>query len=96
LKTLTHSLFLITTLFFSVNCYAQSEWLSTSESVAQFRAQVEYLKPEKTSFELLFVTDISVELNKRSIPIRIYNPSEGKCKPVIIYVHGAWCMLGGR
>lgn len=94
IKTLIYTLFLIATLLYNINCHAQSEWLSTPESVAQFRAQVESFKPEKTSFELFSVKDISVELDKRSIPIRIYNPSESKLKPVLIYVHGA-CWVAG-
>lgn len=94
MKTLGQFLLLITSLLCSVHGHAQSEWLSTPESLAQFRAQVESFKPEKTQFELLSVKDIRVELKERVIPIRIYTPSEGKHKPVIIYVHGA-CWVAG-
>jgi acetyl esterase len=73
---------------------AQTEWLSTPQSVAEFRAQVESFKPATTAFELFSVKDISVELTNRSVPIRIYNPSETGPKPVLIYVHGA-CWVAG-
>jgi acetyl esterase len=72
--------------------------LSTPESIAEFRAQVESFKPASTAFELFSVKDISVELDGRNVPIRIYNPSDSHNdsgpKPVFIYVHGA-CWVAG-
>jgi acetyl esterase len=80
--------------FLSGYCKAKEEWLSTPESIAQFRGQVESLKPVTTSIELFSVRDISIKLDKRDIPIRIYNPGGEGLKQVLIYVHGA-CWVAG-
>ena len=94
MRLLSQCLLLITSLIYSLNGHAQTAWLSTPESVAQFREQVESFKPEQSRFELFAVKDMGVELDGRTIPIRIYNPSEASSKPVIIYVHGA-CWVAG-
>jgi acetyl esterase len=81
-------------IFLSGDCKAEGEWLSTPESLAQFRSQVESLKPVATAIELFSVQDISIKLDMRDIPIRIYNPGGPGLKPVLIYVHGA-CWVAG-
>lgn len=72
---------------------AQEAWLSTPESVNQFRAQVESMAPEKSQFEVI-VSDKSIQLPGRELEIRIYRPDETSLKPTLIYVHGA-CWVAG-
>lgn len=72
---------------------AQGGWLSTPESIQQFRQQVEKLS-DSTQFEV-FIEDKTVALQGRDIPIRIYKPFESKdLQPALIYVHGA-CFVAG-
>jgi hypothetical protein len=67
IKTLTICTLLTMGTFYPGSGKAQSQWLSTPQSVAEFRAQVESFKPAKTAFELFSVRDISVELTGRSV-----------------------------
>ena len=98
MKMLALCMFLVASVFYGTQCRAQSDWLSTPESVAHFRDQVESFKPASTAFELFSVKDISVELDGRNVAIRIYDPSDNhndsRPKPVFIYVHGA-CWVAG-
>lgn len=73
---------------------AQSDWLSTPESIAEFRGQVESMKPKATQFELARVDDRTIALGQREIAIRIYDPGGEAPKPALIYVHGA-CWVAG-
>jgi acetyl esterase len=73
---------------------AEDAWLSTPESVAAFRQQVESMRPKPTKFELASVEDRTISLEGREIAIRIYDPGGKAPKPVLIYVHGA-CWVAG-
>lgn len=73
---------------------AQDAWLSTPESIQAFREQVESLNPQTSSFQLASITDRSIQLDGRSIKIRIYDPGGTAPQPVLIYVHGA-CWVAG-
>lgn len=87
---------LITGLIFSlsiVDVSAQGTWLSTPESVNQFREQVEQIKPDSSRFNVDFY-DKNITLNGRKIDIRIYNSDTATLKPALIYVHGA-CWVAG-
>lgn len=72
---------------------AQEAWLSTPESINQFREQVESMGPESSQFDLL-VTNKTIPLSARDIEIRIYKPESDGVKPTLIYVHGA-CWVAG-
>lgn len=72
---------------------AQEAWLSTPESINQFREQVESIKPDKTQFEITVVNK-TIPLPGRKIDIRIYKPKGRSLKPTLIYVHGA-CWIAG-
>lgn len=72
---------------------AQEAWLSTPESINQFREQVESIKPDKTQFEITVVNK-TIPLPGRKIDIRIYKPKGRSLKPTLIYVHGA-CWVAG-
>ena len=72
---------------------AQGGWLSTPESIQQFRQQVEQLS-DSSQFEVL-TEDKTVALEGRAIGIRLYRPIESKAlQPALIYVHGA-CYVAG-
>ncbi|MGB0133880.1 alpha/beta hydrolase [Dokdonella sp.] len=73
---------------------AEDAWLSTPESVAEFRQQVESMRPNPTKFALASVEDRTITLENREIRIRIYDPGSKAPKPVLIYVHGA-CWVAG-
>ncbi|WP_083639020.1 alpha/beta hydrolase [Algoriphagus marinus] len=72
---------------------AQEAWLSTPESINQFRAQVEGIKPAASQFDLL-ISDQTIPLPGREVDIRIYRPKSEGLKPTLIYVHGA-CWVAG-
>lgn len=72
---------------------AQEAWLSTPESINQFRSTVESMKPENSKYDLS-VTDMIIPLEGRDIGIRIYRSSGEGLKPTLIYVHGA-CWVAG-
>lgn len=73
--------------------FGQEAWLSTPESINQFRAQVERIKPATSQFDVL-ITDQSIPLTGREIDVRIYRPKSPGLKPTLIYVHGA-CWVAG-
>lgn len=74
--------------------HAQSDWLSTPESIDSFREEVESMRPASTKFSLARVEDVVVELGERTIEIRIYDPGGSAPKPTLFYVHGA-CWVAG-
>lgn len=71
----------------------QEGWLSTPESINQFRAQVESMKPDSTQFDAT-VLNKTIQLTGRDLDIRIYKPKGTGLKPTLIYVHGA-CWVAG-
>lgn len=71
---------------------AQEAWLSTPESINQFRERVES-KPDSSRFEVDFY-DKTIKLDGRELDIRIYNAQANHLKPGLIYVHGA-CWIAG-
>lgn len=72
---------------------AQEAWLSTPESVNQFREQVESFKPDTTQFNVTVVNK-TIPLAGRDLDIRLYKPKGSGLKPTLIYVHGA-CWVAG-
>ena len=72
---------------------AQEAWLSTPESIEQFRKQVEKIKPEHSKFEV-DAYDKTLQFNDGQVEIRIYNSDVNSKKPGLIYVHGA-CWVAG-
>ena len=92
-----HLFQLITTGFILIlsfsNISAQEAWLSTPESINQFREQVEQIKPDSAKFEVS-ILDKTINLNDRQVGIRIYNSDSTNVKPGLIYVHGA-CWVAG-
>lgn len=72
---------------------AQETWLSTPESINQFREQVESIKPDTTQFDVT-VANKTIQLTGRELDIRIYKPKGTSLKPTLIYVHGA-CWVAG-
>lgn len=72
---------------------AQVEWLSTPESINQFREQVERIKPDSSKFDV-DIYDKTIQLKGRQVGIRIYNSDVNTLKPGLIYVHGA-CWVAG-
>lgn len=72
---------------------SQEAWLSTPESINQFREQVESIRPNTTQFNLM-VENKTIQLTGREIDIRIYKPKGTNLKPTLIYVHGA-CWVAG-
>jgi len=72
---------------------SQEAWLSTPESINQFREQVESLKPDTTQFDVT-VLNKTIQLTGRELEIRIYKPKGTSLKPTLIYVHGA-CWVAG-
>ena len=90
------SLSVITALIFTLSILdisAQVAWLSTPESINQFREQVEQIKPDSSKFEVN-IYDRTIQLKGRQIGIRIYNSDVNTIKPGLIYVHGA-CWVAG-
>lgn len=73
--------------------FGQEAWLSTPESINQFRAQVERIKPATSQFDVL-ITDQKIPLPGREVAIRIYRPKTSGFTPTLIYVHGA-CWVAG-
>ena len=90
MKFSTFILFLIITPSIII---AQEAWLSTPESITQFREQVESMKPETSQFDLM-ISNKTIQLTGRELEIRIYKPNETSLKPTLIYVHGA-CWVAG-
>ena len=86
------TLIVLTLLINTSEISAQEAWLSTPESINQFRERVES-KPESSKFEIDFY-DRTIELEGRDLDIRIYNAQANKLKPGLIYVHGA-CWVAG-
>jgi len=74
-------------------CRAQEAWLSTPESINQFRERVESFKPDTSQFEVT-VLNKTIPLAGRDLDIRIYKPKGSGLKPTLIYVHGA-CWVAG-
>ncbi|SRX74481.1 alpha/beta hydrolase [Aequorivita antarctica] len=72
---------------------SQEAWLSTPESINQFREQVESIRPDTTQFDLTVVNK-TIQITGREIDIRIYKPKGTSLKPTLIYVHGA-CWVAG-
>ena len=75
------------------NISAQDAWLSTTESINQFRKQVEQIKPDSSNYEVK-IYDKTIQLKGRQVDIRIYNSDVNTLKPGLIYVHGA-CWVAG-
>ena len=90
MKRLTLMSFLILSI---TTIEAQDAWLSTPESVNQFREQVESMKPDTTQFDV-DVLNKTIQLTERNLDIRIYKPKGKGLKPTLIYVHGA-CWVAG-
>ena len=90
MKISTYVLFLIFTPSIII---AQEAWLSTPESINQFREQVESMKPDTSQFDLM-VSNKTIQLSGRELEIRIYKPNGTSLKPTLIYVHGA-CWVAG-
>ncbi|MBV1888585.1 MAG: alpha/beta hydrolase [Urechidicola sp.] len=81
--------------FLQINTiYAESAWLSTPESIEQFRNQVESFKPDSSGIKLYSVQNLSIKLANRDISIRVYNPGGKGPKPAFIYIHGG-CFVAG-
>lgn len=78
----------------TVKLKAEEAWLSTPESIASFRQQVEAMRPVPSKFELASIVDRTISLGDRDIQIRIYDPGAAATQPVLIYVHGA-CWVAG-
>lgn len=87
------SVFVILLIFSNSIALAQDAWLSTPESIDQFRKQVESIRPDTTRFDL-FVLNQTIQLTDRNLDIRIYKPKGKALKPTLIYIHGA-CWVAG-
>lgn len=85
--------FIIFLLFIPLKGISQEAWLSTPESINQFREQVESIRPNSTQFDVKVVNKM-IQLTGREIDIRIYKPKGASLKPTLIYVHGA-CWVAG-
>jgi len=72
---------------------SQEAWLSTPESINQFREQVESIKPDSSKIDLNVINK-TIQLTGRELEIRIYKPKSTILKPTLIYVHGA-CWVAG-
>lgn len=94
LKKVSFSIVAALLVFYIDTTNAQSEWLSTPESVSAFRSQVETLKPAESKFEVNSIQDMSVDLGDRKIDIRVYDPGLPGPTQTLIYVHGA-CWVAG-
>ena len=90
MKLSTFVLFLIFTPSILIS---QEAWLSTPESINQFREQVESMKPDTSQFDLT-VLNKTIQLTGRELEIRIYKPKDTSLKPTLIYIHGA-CWVAG-
>ena len=90
MKTSTFVLILI---FSPSIILSQEAWLSTPESINQFREQVESIKPDTSKFDLM-ISNKTIQLIGRELEIRIYKPKGAILKPTLIYVHGA-CWVAG-
>lgn len=86
-------LFIASLLWIPLLTQAQGGWLSTPESIREFREQVESMRPSTSRFDLK-ITDQTIPLNGRDLPIRIYRPPGMELRPTMIYVHGA-CWVAG-
>jgi len=73
---------------------ADKEWLSTPESIASFRRDVNALRPHSSAISLSKIEDRTISLPGREIAIRIYDPGGTTPQPVLIYIHGA-CWVAG-
>jgi acetyl esterase len=94
LKYLSTIILIVFILILSIlDVSAQVEWLSTPESINQFREQVERIKPDSSKFEV-DIYDKTIQLKGRQVDIRIYNSDVNTLKPGLIYVHGA-CWVAG-
>lgn len=87
------STFVLILIFSPSIILAQEVWLSTPESINQFREQVESMKPDTSQFDLM-VSNKTIQLTGRELKIRIYKPKGRMMKPTLIYVHGA-CWVAG-
>jgi acetyl esterase len=72
---------------------AQDAWLSTPESIDQFREYVESMKPDTTQFDVEVINK-TIALTGRELDIRLYKPKGDDLNPTLIYVHGA-CWVAG-
>jgi acetyl esterase len=86
--------YLATELVFAQIGWAQTDWLSTPESIDTFRNQVETIRPAESEYPLDQIEDRTVPLDGRDIRIRLYHPGGGGPRPALIYVHGA-CWVAG-
>jgi acetyl esterase len=84
---------IITFILTTTMSLAQEAWLSTPESINQFREGVESIKPDTTRFEVTILNK-TIPLAGRDLDIRIYKPKGPGLKPTLIYVHGA-CWVAG-
>jgi len=87
------SIFVLILIFSPLLIIGQEAWLSTPESINQFREQVESMNPDTSQFDLM-VSNKTIQLPGRELEIRIYKPEGGNLKPTLIYVHGA-CWVAG-
>jgi acetyl esterase len=87
------SSFVIFLIFTPLIVTAQEAWLSTPESINQFREQVESIGPDTSQFDIE-VLNKTLQLTGRELEIRIYKPKSKGLKPTLIYVHGA-CWVAG-
>jgi len=62
---------------------AQEVWLSTPESINQFRKQVESCKPDTSRFDLM-VGDKIIQVTGCELEIRRYRPEGASVKPTLI------------
>lgn len=85
--------FIIIIIFAPSITIAQNAWLSTPESIDQFRKQVERIKPDTSQFNVS-ILDKTISLEGRELNIRIYNSQDSRLKPALVYVHGA-CWAAG-
>jgi acetyl esterase len=88
------SIVTVLSIFFSNLIYAQSAWLSTAESVNDFRQQVESFKPNPSKITVSSIENMTVDLGDRKINISVYNPGIAEPVQTLIYVHGA-CWVAG-
>ncbi|MEO1214097.1 MAG: alpha/beta hydrolase [Bacteroidota bacterium] len=94
MKTLSLiNLIILTVAFGHSKVAAQEAWLSTPESINQFRKQVESIKPDSSQYDIP-TSDKTIQLSGREIDIRIYGSVGKELKPALIYVHGA-CWAAG-
>ena len=92
-QTMKFSGFALFLIFTPSIIIAQDAWLSTPESINQFREQVESMRPDTSQFDLM-ISNKTIQLIGRELEIRIYKPKATSLKPTLIYVHGA-CWVAG-